>query len=118
MDLIRSPGKLLELCQESTWSPSGVFLEFIWTSLKVAAIVHYQRILLDSRYTPPKLLMESIRMGTILGLLIQSFQNPSRTPPVVQLMDSNLIEFGAKMFIFLQIQTLDFHSHNKYMLIR
>jgi hypothetical protein len=86
MESIRSPGKLLELYQESTWSPSGVSLESIWT-FKVTAIVHYQRILLDSRYTPAGLLMESTRMETILGLLIQFFQNPSRTPPIVQ-MDS------------------------------
>src|SRR5258705_12275736 len=72
MDSTRSPGKLLKLYQESTWSPSGVHQESIWTSLKVAATVHYQRILLDSRYTPGRLLMESIRMETIPGLLIQS----------------------------------------------
>src|ERR1700683_3520704 len=61
MDSIRSPNKLHGLFLESTWSPSGVYLESIRTSLKVAATVHYQRILLDSRYTPDRLLMESIR---------------------------------------------------------
>ena len=30
MDSISSPGKLLELYQESTWSPSGVHQESIW----------------------------------------------------------------------------------------
>ena len=56
---------------ESIRSPSGVFLESIWTSLKVAAIVHHYRILVDSRYPPDRLLMESIRMETFPGLLIQ-----------------------------------------------
>ena len=69
-----SPGKLLELYQESTWSPSGVFLESIWTSLKVAAIVHHYRILVDSRYPPDRLLMDSIRMESFPGLLIQSLK--------------------------------------------
>src|ERR1700734_3430273 len=31
MDSIWSPGKLLELCQESTWSPSGVHQESPWS---------------------------------------------------------------------------------------
>jgi hypothetical protein len=74
MDSIRSPVKLLKLYQESIRSPSGVSLESIRTSLKVAAIIHYHRILLDSRYTPVGLLMESIRMEIFPGLLIQSLK--------------------------------------------
>ena len=74
MESIRSPGKLLELDQESTWTPSGLHQDSIKTSLKVATIIHYQRIPLDSRYTPVGLLMESIRMETFPGLLIQSLK--------------------------------------------
>src|SRR6202044_3152797 len=77
MESIRSPGKVLELDQESTWSPSGVHQESIRSLPGVhqpAAIVHFQRILLDSRYTPAGLLMESIRMETFPGLLIQSLK--------------------------------------------
>jgi hypothetical protein len=70
-DFLPKPGnestsfwKVMTLSHDSWWTPetvSGVHLESIWTSLKVAATVHYQRILLDSRYTSDRLLMESIR---------------------------------------------------------
>jgi hypothetical protein len=40
MDSIRSPGRLQELYQESTNPPSGVHLESIRTSLKVAATMN------------------------------------------------------------------------------
>ena len=64
--------------QVNSWncirSPSGVFLESIWTYLKVAAIAHHQRILVNSRYPPDRLLMDSIRMETFPGLLIQSLK--------------------------------------------
>jgi hypothetical protein len=68
---------------DSIRSPSGVSLESIRTSLKVAAIVHYPRILLDSRYTPAGLLMESIRMEleTIPGL----HQYSAWTPAIISL---------------------------------
>ena len=79
---------------DSIRSPSGVFLESIWTSLKVAATVHYQRILLDSRYTPGRLLMESIRMETIPGLLIQSCK--TQAGPIVQ-MDSTKANWIIKL---------------------
>src|SRR5882762_1601849 len=115
MDSIRSPGRLLKLHQESTWSASGVHLESIWTSLKVATIVHYQGILLDSRYTPAGLLMESIRMETVPGLLIQSCQNLSRTPHIVQ-MDSthaNLINcYCQKTNVSTWIRTQDLRGTN------
>src|SRR5882762_85635 len=104
MDSIRSPGRLLKLHQESTWSASGVHLESIWTSLKVATTVHYQGILLDS-----------IRMETVPGLLIQSCQNPSRTPHIVQ-MDSthaNLINcYCQKTNVSTRIRTQDLRGTN------
>ena len=74
---------LVQFLSQLHWAtdPYKLHQESICTSLKVAANVQYQRILLDSWYTPAGLLIESIRMETIPGLLIPSCQNPSRTPP-------------------------------------
>lgn len=68
------------ILMDSIRSPPGVSQESIRTSLNIAAIEHCQIILVYSRYTPTALLMDSIRMHTIAGVLIQSFQIPSRTP--------------------------------------
>src|ERR1700685_856882 len=66
MDSIRSPGKLLELCQESTWSPSGVHQESPWSPSASSYCALPKN--------PARLLMESIRMETFPGLLIQSLK--------------------------------------------
>src|ERR1700683_277714 len=66
MDSIWSPGKHLEVCQESTWSPSGVHQESPWSP---SASSHCAL-----PKNPARLLMESIRMETFPGLLIQSLK--------------------------------------------
>src|SRR5882762_3360873 len=137
MDSIRSPGRLLKLHQESTWSASGVHLECIRSppgvhleSIRSPPGVHLDlsqgsnhcalprnpaRLQVYSRYTPAGLLMESIRMETIPGLLIQSCQNPSRTPHIVQVdsTHANLINcYCQKTNVSTQIRTQDLCSTN------
>src|SRR5882762_569776 len=76
MDSIRSPGKLLILYLESTWSPPGVHLESTWTPLKWSNCVLLKNpagLHIYSRYTPLGVLMESTRSDTIPGLLKKSF---------------------------------------------
>ena len=55
-------------------------IDSTWTSLKVRAIMWSQTIPLCSRYTPSRILMDSIRKHTIEGLLLQSCQHQSRSP--------------------------------------
>src|ERR1700683_2327935 len=97
------------LHQESKYNPGivpGVHLESIRTSQGSSHGA--------SCWTPGILLMESIRIHTIPGLLIQP--NPSRTLPIVQ-MDStkaNLIQNGAKKHLtFCRFEHSTFRSNNK-----
>ena len=85
LDSIRSPNKFHGESMESTGIPSGVHMDSTWTSLKVRAIMWSQRIPLCSRCTPPRILMDSIRNHTIEGLLLQSCQESTWTPPAVPL---------------------------------
>jgi len=80
LDSIRSPNKFHGESMESTGIPSGVHTDSTWTSLKVRAIMWSQTIPLCSRYTPSRILMDSIRKHTIEGLLLQSCQHQSRSP--------------------------------------
>src|SRR5882762_10599520 len=117
MDSIRSPGKLLILYLESTWSPSGVHLESTWSPpgpLLSGAIVCCSRILLDSMYTPGILHLESRWSPQGVVLFQDSWKNPSTvkldfvwTPRTIPLTCQIKFIIAKKSNVFHGIQTID-----------